>query len=150
VAVDLRAQGREAAFPVRLRVPLLEGASAGLVLGRGQTVVTGFDVEVAQGASVPDPHVSSIFEGLCLALSIEGTTCEASGMAQLLDYPIATLDPGYDVLGPLERPEPRVLHFDERLKIPEGRPGPLRIGGTSDRPEQPGLVVEITVSSAQR
>lgn len=161
VGVDLRAQGREAAFPVRLRMPLLAGSSAGLVLGRGETAVTGFDVEVAQGAAVPDPYVSSVFEGLCLALSVEGTTCEASGMAQLLDYPIAALDPGYDVLGPLERPEPRVLRFDERLKVPtprrsgapdeNGRAGlPLRIGSASDRPDQPGLTVEITISSALR
>ncbi len=150
VTVELRAQGREGPAPIRIRVPLLDGSSAGLVLGRGETAVTGYTVEVAQGASVPDPYVSAVFEGLALALGVQGRTCEVRGMAQLFDGPFAALASGYARLGPIERPEPRVLLFDERLLLPEGRPGPVRIGGGSERPDQPGLSLEITVTPAAR
>lgn len=150
VTVELRAQGREGPSPVRMRVPVLAGSTAGFVMGRGETAVTGYSVEVAQGASVPDPYVSAVFEGLTLALCVEGKICEASGMAQLFDAAFAVIDPGYSVLGPIERPEPRVLRFDERLVLLAGRPGPVRIGSGSERPDQPGLVLEITVSPAQR
>jgi hypothetical protein len=150
VGIELRAQGREPLHPVRIRVPLLAGSTAGLVLARGETAVTGFDVEVAQGAAVPDPYVGSVFEGLILSLGFEGTSVEASGMAQLLDGPIAALEPGYHLLGPIERPEPRVLRFDERLELADGRSGPLRIGGGSDRAEQPGFALEISVSPPPR
>src|SRR5262249_52322843 len=145
--IDLHAQGREAAFPVRVRVPLLEGSSAGVVVARGTTAVTGYNVEVAQGAAVPDPYVSPVFEGLALAFSLENTTLEASGLAQLFDAQIAAIDPGYGVLGPIERPEPRVLRFDERVMLPEGQPGRARIGAASDRPDQPGLTLELSISA---
>jgi hypothetical protein len=150
VAVDLRRQGREPAFPVRLRVPMLAGSSAGFVLCRGETAVTGFDVEVAQGASVVDPIVSAVFDGLALALDLEGTNLEARGTAQLFETPIAGLDPGYSVLGPIERPEPRVLRFDERRALSDGGRGPVRIGATSERHDQPALALEITVSGVAR
>jgi hypothetical protein len=148
VGLDLRAQGREPGFPVRVRVPLLDGSSAGVVVARGKTAVTGFDVEIAQGAAVADPYVSSAFEGLALALSLEGTTLEVSGLAQLLDGPIASIDSGYALLGPILRPEPRVLRFDERLELADGRP--VRIGGGSERADQPGFALEITASGAAR
>lgn len=150
VGVDLRAQGREALYPVRMRVPLLAGSSAGLVLARGETAVTGFDVEVAGGAAVPDPYVASIFEGLALSLAFGETSVEASGLAQLFDGPIAVLESGYGLLGPIERPEPRVLRFDERLELSDGHPGPLRIGSGSDRADQPGFALEITVAPLPR
>src|SRR5439155_26105293 len=76
VGLDLHAQGREAQFPVRVRLPLLEGSSAGLVVARGTTAVTGYRVEVAQGAAVPDPYVGTVFEGLAMAFSVQGTTLE--------------------------------------------------------------------------
>ncbi len=150
VGVELRAQGREAIHPVRIHVPLLAGSSAGLVLARGETAVTGFDVEVAQGAAVPDPYVGSIFEGLALALTFGETSIEASGLAQLFDSPIAQLESGYDLLGPIERPEPRVLRFDQRLELSDGRRGPLRIGSGSERADQPGFALEITVAPVPR
>lgn len=146
VGVELRAQGREASRPVRVHVPLLAGSSAGIVLARGETAVTGFDVEVAQGAAVPDPYVASVFEGLALSLAVGESSVEASGLAQLFDAPIAQLESGYDLLGPIERPEPHVLRFDERVELSDGRTGPLRIGSGSDRAEQPGLALEITVA----
>lgn len=146
VVLDLHgASGEE--HPVRLSLPLLEGSRAGLVVARGGTAVTGFDVEVAQGASVADPFVSSIFDGLALAFSIEGTTLEARGVSQLFDSPITTLDTGYDMYGPIERPEPRLLRFDERLEMPEGHPGPLRIGSGAD---PSGLALEVTVVAPRR
>lgn len=148
VAIDLRAPGRESANPVRVRLPLLVGSSAGLVLARGRTAVTDFSTEVANGAAVPDPRVSSVFEGLALALSIQGTTLEASGMAQLFDTQAAALQLGYAVLGPLQLLEPRVLRFDERLALSE-RPGPLRIGGALERGDS-GPTLELTVSAAAR
>jgi len=151
VAVDLRAQGREAEYPVRIRVPILAGSSAGLVLARGETAVTGFDVEVAQGAAVPDPYVASVFEGLALALGLSDASVEASGLAQLLDGPIASLETeAYPLFGPIERPEPRVLRFDERFELADGRTGPLRIGSGSDRADQPGFALEITVAPMPR
>ena len=148
VALELRVPGR--ASPVRARLPLLGGTTAALALARGRTAVTSYSVEVAQGASVPDPYVSSVFEGLALSLCVEGTTCEASGMAQLLDGPIEALDPGYAAFGPIQRPAPRVLRFDERLMLPEGRTGPVRIGSASERPDGVGLALEIAVAAAAR
>jgi len=145
VSLDLRAQGREAQFPVRLRVPILSGSTAGFAVVRGETALTDFGAEVAQGAAGTDPYMSSVCEGLALSFSIQGNTCETNGMAQLLDGPATVEDPGYALLGPIERPEPRVLRFDERLELPEGRPGPVRIGGGSDRADQPGLTLEIGV-----
>lgn len=145
VSLDLRAQGREAQFPVRLRVPLLSGSTAGFAVVRGETALTGFGAEVAQGAAVTDPYMGIVCEGLALAFSVEGLTCETSGMAQLLDGPTGVVDPHYALISPIERPAPRVLRFDERLQLPEGRPGPVRIGGGSDRAEQPGLTLEIAV-----
>ena len=150
VAIDLRGPGRPASNPVRVRLPLLAGSTAGIVIARGTTAVTGYDVEVANGAAGADPFVSSVFDGLALALSIEDTTCEASGMAQLFDAPMTSLDPGYPPFGAIDRPEPRVLRFDERVVLPEGRPGPVRIGGGSERGEPPGLSLEIEVSPPSR
>jgi hypothetical protein len=151
VSVDLRAQGGEVELPVRMRVPILAGSSAGLVLARGETAVTGFDVEVAQGAGVADPYVGSVFEGLALALALGDSCVEASGLAQLLDGPITSLDPGaYRMFGPIERPEPRILRFDERFELSDGRTGPLRIGSGSDRADQPGFALEITVAPLPR
>lgn len=151
VSIDLRAQGHApTGFPVRLRLAMLEGSSAGLVLGRGETAVTGFDVEVAQGASVPDPIVTPIFEGLALAIDLQGTGLEARGLAQVFDGPIAALASGYGALGPIELPEPRILRFDERFVLAEGRTGPARVGSGSERPDQPALALEITVSAAAR
>ena len=151
VSVDLRAQGRDVEVPVRLRVPILAGSSAGLVFARGETAVTGFDVEVAQGAAVADPYVAPVFEGLALALGFGDSCVEASGLAQLLDRPIASLEASaYRLFGPIELPEPRVLRFDERFELSDGRSGPLRIGSGSDRPDQPGFALEITVAPIPR
>lgn len=149
-SVDLRSAGREPGYPVRVRLPMLDGSSAGIVLAHGKTAVTGFDVEVAQGASVPDPVVTSVFDGLALALDLQGSTLEARGMGQLFDGPMLTVETGYDLFGPIDRPEPRVLRFDERVLLPEGRPGPVRFGGTAERSDQPGLALEITVTPLAR
>jgi hypothetical protein len=150
VSIDLHAAGREGAFPARLRVPVLDGSSATFVLGRGRTGVVGYEVEVAQGAAVPDPVVGVLFDGFALALDIDGTTCDVRGIAQLFDRAVATLDCGYDVLGPLERPEPRVLRFDERLRLSEGPQARARIGSASERPDPAGLSLEISVASGAR
>jgi hypothetical protein len=151
VSVELRARGREVELPVRMRVPILTGSSAGLVLARGETAVTGFDVEVAQGAAVADPYVASVFEGLALALGLGDACVEASGLAQLLDGPIASLETGaYHLYGPIERPEPRVLRFDERFELSDGRTGPLRIGSGSERADQPAFALEISVAPIPR
>lgn len=148
VAIDLRAPGRDGASAVRVRLPLLVGSSAGLVLARGRTAVTDYSSEVANGAGMSDPWVSSIFEGLALALSVQGTTVEAKGMAQLFDDADGTLQSAYALLGPLQVPQPRVLRFDERLVLSE-RPGPLRIGGALERGDT-GLTLEIAVPAAPR
>jgi len=145
--VDLRAQGRETPFPVRARLPVVAGTSVGLVVGRAFTYLGAYQVEVAQGASVPDPVMQCMFEGLAMTWAVDPTTCEAAGIAQLLDAPPATFDPAYDLMGPLDRPEPRVLSFDERLNLPEGPTARARIGMASDRPEQQGLTVELSVGS---
>jgi len=146
LSVDLRAGGRETPFPVRARLPVVAGTSVGLVLGRGFTFVSDYDVEVAQGAAVPDPWVDCLFEGLAMALVVDPTLCEASGIAQVLDGPPALFDPDYELMGPLDRPEPRLLRFDERLNLPEGPTARARIGVSADRPEQQGLTVELSVS----
>lgn len=147
VGVDLRAAQ---ATPVRIRLPLADGADAGLVLARGRTAVLGYDVEVANGAAVPDPTLDSVFEGLAVALMLQGQTLEARGMALLLDAEPVAMDPTYDVVGPIQRPEPRVLRFDERLLQPESRPGPMRIGGSADLTSAEGLVLELSVAGAAR
>ena len=144
--VDLRSQGREPLYPVRLRVPVLDGSNVGFVLARGGTAITGYDVEVAQGASVPDPSVTTTFDGLALALSIQGRAGTAKGTAEIYDAPIAYLETNYAVLGSIARPEPRILRFDERFELPEGRPGLVRIGGSSERAEQLALAVEISLA----
>ncbi|MSR63315.1 MAG: hypothetical protein EXS08_12810 [Planctomycetes bacterium] len=144
--VDLRSQGREPLYPVRLRVPVLDGSSVGFVLARGGTAITGYDVEVAQGASVPDPSVTTTFDGLSLALSIQGRAGTAKGSAEIYDAPIAYLETNYAVLGSIARPEPRILRFDERFELPEGRPGLVRIGSSSERAEQLALAVEISLA----
>ena len=148
--VTLELRGGGGARPARVRLPLLGGSSAGIVLGRGTTAVTGYGVEVAQGAAVPDPHVTPVFEGIAVSLSIEGTTCELSGLAQLLDGPLASVDSGYDAFGPIDRPAPRVLRFDERLVLPEGRAGPVRVGAGSERADQLALALELSVTAAVR
>jgi hypothetical protein len=140
LAVDLRAPGSAQALPVRVRIPLREGSSAGIVLARGTTAVTGYDVEVAQGAAVPDPTVTAVFEGLALSLNVQRSTLQASGLAQLFDTPVAQLELGYVPFGPIARPEPRLLRFDERLTLREPRTGPARIGSGS---AQLGLVLEL-------
>jgi hypothetical protein len=150
VAIELRAPGDAALRPVRIRAPLLEGASAGFVLARGRTAVLGYDVEVANGAAVPDPHVGSVFEGLALGLALQGKMLEARGMAQVLDADVTSFDPGYAVIGRIERPEPHVLRFDERVRLDDGRETSVRIGGSSERAGEAGLAVEIAVSDAQR
>jgi len=145
VVVELRAAGGTS--PVRVGLPLLQGSHAGLVVGRGSTALTGYDSQVAQGASVPDPIVSSIFDGLALTFGIEGSTLQAMGACQVFDTPIATIAPGYELYGPIELPEPRVLRFDERLRMPEGEHGALRIGSVA---APAGLGVEFTVTPPRR
>ncbi len=152
VGVDLYVQGRENDRPVRMRIPMLEGTEAGFVLARASTAVTGFSVEVAQEAAVSDPVVSPVFGGLALALSVgtrSGPTLplETTGMAQFLDQAPASFDLRYLLMGAIDRPEPRVLRFDERLNVPQGEGQTARasIGSRSDRADQPGLLVEISV-----
>jgi hypothetical protein len=146
VELELVDPGREGAQPARARLPLLRGSSAALVVARGRTAVTGFDVEVAQGAAVPDPYVSALFEGLAVALELCDATCQAAGLAQLSDGPLAVLETGYGVLGPIALPAPRTLHFDERLEL--SARGVARIGGGVER--GPGLALEIRIGSAER
>jgi len=147
LGVDLRAQGRESSYPVRLKLPVLEGSSVGILVARGTTAVIDYDVEVAQGASVPDPLVETLFEGLAMRLSVDSGHCEAGGLAQLFDSPAASLETNYAMIGAIQLPQPRILRFDERLRLPEGQPGRTRIGVLSDRPDQVGMAVEVTVSA---
>ena len=148
LGVDLRAQGRSSPLPVRVRVPVLQGSCVGLMVGRGMPFVAGYDVEVAQNAAVPDPAVSVSFEGLAMSVTLEPSMCETSGLAQLLDGPITAFDPGYALLGPIQRPEPRFLRFDERLLLAEGAgAGRARVGVTSERTDEPGLTVELSFSA---
>jgi len=129
---------------------MLDGSCAGLVLARGRTAVLGYDVTVAQGSAAPDPSVDSVFEGLSMALGLQGTTLSVRGLAQALGAELPWIDPGYEIIGQIQRPEPRVLRFDERVTLPEGRPGPVRIGGGAERPDNEGLVLELTVTGAVR
>jgi hypothetical protein len=141
IALELRAAGQEA-VPARARLAVRLGSSAGLVLARGRTAVTGYGTEVATGVAVPDPFVSSLCDGLALALSVPGATLEASGMAQLQGARRAALDTGYAPLGPLQLSEVRVLRFDERVQLGQGRAGSARIGDAS------GFALELTLGAA--
>lgn len=145
LALDLRSG---AGTPVRARLPVLDGSNVGLVQARGRTAVLGYRVQVAQGAAAPDPSVDSVFEGLAVALGLQGSTLTARGLAQVLDEPPSVLDPRYALLGPIQRPEARSLRFDERLVLPEGRPGPVFVGGSAERGG--GLVLELSVTGAAR
>jgi hypothetical protein len=148
VQFELQHAGQAPLVPVRVRLPLLEGSSAGFVLARGKTAVTGYEVEVAQAAAVTLATVSPVFEGLALAFSLEGTRFEASGMAQLFDGPIAAQELNYELFGAVERPEPLQLRFDERLQLEAGRT--LRIGGTSARAGTATLALEIRLAPTPR
>jgi len=145
LALDLRAG---ATVPVRARLPVLDGSSVGLVQARGRTAVLGYRVEVAQGAAAPDPSVDSVFEGLAVTLELQGPALSARGLVQVLDGPPSVLDPRYPVIGPIQRFEARRLRFDERFVLPEGRPGPVFVGGNAERGE--GLVLELSVAGAAR
>ncbi|HEX6883657.1 MAG TPA: hypothetical protein VF530_09770 [Planctomycetota bacterium] len=145
LALDLRVGS---SVPVRARLPVLDGSSVGLVQARGRTAVLGYRVEVAQGAAAPDPSVDSVFEGLAVTLELQGPVLSARGLVQLLDGPPGVLDPRYPVIGPIQRFEARRLRFDERFVLPEGRPGPVFVGGNAERGE--GLVLELSVTGAAR
>lgn len=149
-SVDLRSAGREPGSSARVRLPILEGSSAGVLLAHGTTAVTDYDVEVAQGASAADPVVSSLFDGLALTLDLQGSNLEVRGIGQLFESPMTTVETGYDLFGPIDRPESRILRFDERVLLPEGRSGPLRLGGTAERSEPPALALEVAVSPLAR
>jgi hypothetical protein len=140
LGVDLRAPGRDPALAVSVRVPLREGSSVGIVIARGTTAITGYDVEVAQGAAVPDPSVAAVFEGVALGLTVQRSTVQASGLAQLFDGPVGQLELGYASYGPIALPRPRLLRFDERLALRDPRTGPVRIGSGS---AQGGLALEL-------
>jgi hypothetical protein len=148
VGIDLR--GGEGGPSVRVRLPLLDGSNAGLALARGRTALLGYDVEVAQGSAAPDPIVDAVFDGLVLSLGLQGAMLSARGVAQSLGAEANSIDPGYSIMGPIQQPEPRLLRFDERLTLPEGRPGPLRIGSGGERGEPDGLLLELTVTGSAR
>ncbi len=150
--VSLEAQGASFLTPVRLSLPVREGTSCGIVVGLTQTAVSDYDVEVAQSASVQDPLVAPIFQGLALELSCsqgEGgaLTLETRGLAQLLDQGAKPFDPRYALIGPLDRPAVRSLRFDERasLALTQGQPARLRIGPRSPKGDPLGLALEIAV-----
>ncbi len=150
LAVGLEAYG--APNPMRLALPIREGSTCGVVLGRTTTTIFDYDVEVAQSAAVSDPFVAARFEGLALVLSASeenggALTLETRGVARLLDGDPATFDPRYPLMGSLDRPELRTLRFDERasLVFAPGQPTRLRIGLRAPKTDPLALALDLAV-----
>jgi len=135
---ELRASG---ARVVRARLPLLEGSSACLVVARARTALTDYNAEIAQSASVHDPIMGSVFEGLALSCYLQGDMAELRGLGQVAGAS-QMLDPGGN-LGVMEWVETSSLRFDERLRLGDGRA--QRIGPGAERNEG-GLVLEFTLA----
>jgi hypothetical protein len=131
---------------VRARLPLLEGTRAGLAVAHGRTALLDYDVEVAQGASVHDPLVSSLFEGLVLSCLAQGDLAEVRGLAQLVTA-AAPIEAGGVGFGKFECFETQTLRFDERVRVAPGRP--LRLGPVAEKGVA-GLVLELTLAPLGR
>lgn len=138
---ELRSAGARA---VRVRLPLLEGSSATVVVGRARTALTDHDAEIAQNAAVQDPQVTSVFEGLVLTCFQHGDLVELRGFAQL-EGRSQEFSPGGG-LATLERLDLRSLRFDERLRLDGGRT-PQRIGSSAERSDS-GLLLELGFAPA--
>jgi hypothetical protein len=132
---------------VRARMPLLEGSQAGLVVGHGRTAVVDYDIEVAQNASVHDPEVAALFEGLACKLTGWAGGAALQGLAQLTS-PGGLVEAGGEGLGAFERPEFRSLRFNERARVGDGRP--LRVGPQAEKGEAGGLALELTLTPLGR
>lgn len=149
VTADLEdAQGTRLA---RWSLPLLAGTRCGAFVGHSTSALVDFDVEVAQFATVSDPVVAPLFEGLSLALDVSGGpghVIDASGLAQRIERPILGRSEALNFNGPftggLDRPTIERLVFSERATVSSGET--LTVGASSARPsEAPGLRLVVGV-----
>lgn len=87
----------------RVRLPLDERGRAGAVVGHQTAVVSGYDVDVANSASVGGPIVMGVFDGLVVTCRDAGRDTVALDVTLHLRRADGELDLANDTLGPVDR-----------------------------------------------
>ena len=133
MSLVLRAPGSEAPI-ASLSLPLRTGVESVAVLGVEDTYVGEADVEIAQDASVEDPILCSVFDGLKLELSprfaLDGSlVLGLKGQASARDGELRKLDAGAGAVGEIETTAQRYLLLSEDLRFPAGGGAPRIVVG---------------------
>ena len=153
VEVALSDQRGSGAQPMRFSLPLLDGSTCGVVLGRSRLALLDLDVEVAQFAAVADPAVAPLFDGLMLGLEVSragdgtSTVLDLQGSAQLQRGPMASFDPDSPTLCAIEEPDLESFAVNERIRLTSGEGGTPTavIGADSKNGGQGGMSLEVRV-----
>ncbi len=134
-----------ARMPVRFGAPVRPGTKTAILIGTTSTAVFDYDVEVAQFASVGDPFVAPIFEGLALGIRTTvgqgGASLDVQGEAQLDSSEHRRLAMDSPVLGGITLTDKTRLRINERVPgTPDNEPTNARFGASGSGPS-----VEIDV-----
>jgi hypothetical protein len=147
VQVSLVLRSPAADAPVAsLTLPLRAGLKSSAVLGVEDTYIGEAEVEIAQDASIEDPVLAALFDGLALEitprLDVDGSLLlELEGQAAGRDRDPRKVDAGSGAVGEIEVASQRFLVIREQLRFPAGGGAPrATIGDLAG-----GLSLEVEV-----
>ncbi len=148
--VSLRRPGPSGAELVSARLATRLGSEAALVVGGESTALLDFEVEVATGASAPDPQPYMLFDGLVLTVrptrSVGGNLLLDVRARGIVETARHELDLGSSSFAGLEQVAHDVLLVDERAVVPAGRSGARTlVFGDTGADTAGGLVLEVEV-----
>ncbi len=130
----------------RSTLALRSGVPSTVVAGAEDELLSDWDVEVAQSASVADPVIQASFEGLCARLRVErdgagGLVLDIRGFGQTRSGELRNLDPQVPTVGPMTQGSWDRLGIEERLTLPADGPKKAVFGDSGGT----GLLIEVTL-----
>jgi len=132
LGLEVQRKGNGLSKRVTCDLTVCLGQESAVVLGVESTRLFDFDIETAQGSSVPDPGVGLDIDGLALVLRVDrapdgSLDVTLSGAANLLRE-TGEFDPRARLFGAIENRVYDRLQVDEVLRIPEGARRAVSIG----------------------
>ena len=152
IAVAVRRGGSNGQVVARTTLVARSGTPSTAVLGREETRVIDYDVEVAQNCSAADPQVEIAFEGLALrATPLVGlageTRLELLGRARIQRGPAGEFDSGSSTLAKIAQAEYDELQVLEWLSFDKDGPRVVRFGDASGG--SGGLLLEVEMAEVR-
>lgn len=152
IGLTLRRGGANGATLASAAVVARAGEPAFVVLGREETRVYDYDVEVAQSCSVADPQVEIAFEGLALqARPVVGLSGDARlelhARGRVQRGTTHEYESGSSTLGGMTQSDCDELLLAERLTFAKDGPRVVRLGDTSGG--SGGLVLEVELTEVR-